>query len=194
MKYNYPINVEDIDKIHEIMSQRPESGLSFGFIEVLEAIVLVVIILLVLLFLLYEPGIGSVIALMIIPLSISYLFSIFSTDNIEDDWKKDISAAVKPSLSNEKEYQKFRNSMMRYLETKNIDLVENCETSPVPDSLRDNYYMTYPINNILCDASETHLSGEVVFLNENSVVKKFSYETSLNENSNYLTFIIKGIE
>ena len=43
MQYNYPINAEDIDKIHEIMSQRPESGLSFGFTEALGAIAFIVI-------------------------------------------------------------------------------------------------------------------------------------------------------
>lgn len=192
MQYNYPINVEDIDKIHEIMSQRPESGLSPGFIGVLGVILLVVIVLLVLLFLLDEPVIGCVISLMIVPLSISYLFSILSTDNIEDEWKKDISAAAKPSLNNEKEYQKFRNSMMRYLETKNIDLVKNCNATP--ETIRGYQSDKYPVYNIMCTQSPDTLSGTVVFVDEDDNAKEFTYNTIINENDDHLEFTMKERE
>ena len=196
MQYNYPINAEDIDKIHEIMSQRPESGLSFGFTEALGAIAFIVIAivmsLLVLLFFLDEPVLGCGALLIIVPYFASCLFSIFSTDNIEDEWKKDISAAAKPSLNNEKEYQKFRNSMMRYLETKNIDLVKNCNATP--EIIRSYPHGNYPINNIMCTQSPDILSGTVLFVDEDDNAQEFVYNTIINENDDYLEFTMKESE
>lgn len=192
MKYNYPINVEDIDKIHEIISQRPEIGLSSVFIGVLGAIALIVISLLILLFFLDEPVLGCGAVLITFPFFASCLFSIFSTDDIEDDWKKDISAAAKPSLNNEKEYQKFRNSMMRYLEIKNIDLVKNCNATP--EIIRSYPYENYPINNIMCTQSPDTLSGTVVFVDEDNTAQEFVYNTIINENDDHLEFTMKESE
>ena len=192
MQYNYPINAEDIDKIHEIISQRPEIGLSSVFIGILGAIALIVITLLILLFFLDEPVLGCGAVLITFPFFASCLFSIFSTDNIEDDWKKDISAAVKPSLSNEEEYQKFRNSMMRYLETKDIDLMKNCNATP--EIIRGHQSDKYPVNNIMCTQSPDTLSGTVVFVDEDDNVQEFVYNTIINENDDHLEFTMKESE
>lgn len=198
MQYYYPINADSAEKMQSLMSQRPEFPPLFDGMGILFWLSLGIVVAFVSLF---TPSTKSEKKHdgYLFPTLVCILFlAVFIVSSVSalshKKWEENVLEVAKLSFEDESNYQEFQNTAMRYLEKENIDLIKNCETSPVPDSMRDNYYMTYPINNILCDVSEERFSGEVVFLDENNVVKNFSYETSLNENGDHLIFSMKGTE
>lgn len=195
MKYNYPINHEDIGKIHDLISQQPTSGSQSSFIE----IVIIMLAILAFVFLIFitldNPYIGcglSPIVLPFIAFSLIALTNVFSSEDVEDEWKKDIITATSPSLDDENKYQNFKISIMRYLETQNIDLSKNCNSTS--GYIRGYSKDKYPVFNIICDKSHKKLSGEIVFIDENNEIRNFIYNTSVNKNNDYLEFTLEESE
>lgn len=192
MKYNYPINHEDIGKIHDLISQQPNSGSQFSFIDIVIIIFTIITFVFLIFITLDDPDIGCGFSLFALPFIIFALMNVFSSEDVEDEWKKDIITAASPSLDDENKYQNFKISIMRYLETQNIDLSKNCNSTS--GYIRGYSKDKYPVFNIICDKSHKKLSGEIVFIDENNEIRNFIYNTSVNKNNDYLEFTLEESE
>lgn len=192
MKYNYSINHEDIGKIHDLISQQPNISSQFSFIDIILIIFTIITFLFLIFITLDDPDIGCGFSLFVLPLIVFSIINVFSSEDVEDEWKKDIITAASPSLDDENKYKNFKINIMRYLETQNIDLSKNCNSTSGP--IRGYSKDKYPVFNIVCDKSHKNLSGEIVFIDENDEIRKFIYNTSVNKNNDYLEFTLEESE
>lgn len=194
MKYNYPLIPDDAMKVHELIAQQPNDG---SFMNIIWVFIIAFLIFSVVLALVGEGAVADL-SFVLILIGIPVFLTALISPNEEEQWKKEIIYASSASLENPEGYSSFQNSVMRYLQTHDIELAQNCST--LDPYTKDDYSNQQPIGSpsdvdpsdtIMCSKYKKKLAGTAVFVDNNNKRKVFVYNTSINSDNDYLEFTLE---
>lgn len=137
----------------------------------------------------FAEGCGCLTCLLFPALIIGYT-TVYSVDD-KEEWREEIIQTLEPSLENSEQYDLFQASVMRYLSTQGIDLVENCGDFKNIDVVNPYDTTTGPEYTVICNGKNKKLSGTAVFVDHDKQERKFNYNMSANRDNDYLEFTME---